>query len=443
ILTWQQDRFVFNHPGFHAYFAARHLFELYGKSHPSQFGEAKATQLAAVFLPDKLLQQKWLEVFLLVAAYLDLTDNAVKPVDNQAQFLNVMLQHADRMSTQQPNTATAILTACTLARSEVIGRNSQLKSALQRRLETFFNNREQMRRNTPPRITEAGYSWSVLGDNRRSVHFLHAHSAEFCFIPAGEYQSATERLIIPYAYWLGRYPITQKQFNEFIRDRGYQTERFWPEVTERNQWQDGPILNRSQQPHQQPKRYQEPFNLDHYPVVGLTWFESLAYSRWLTEKAHQYRWLPENWQISLASEQEWVKAARGGLNIPKEPLIEPLNKLSHISPTVEVMLNPEPTRVYPWGNQTQPHLANHNATNLRETNTVGCFIDGRSPYGCEELCGNVWEWLRDQARGVRFTKGGSFIEPDHMMQIDYRKRWHGLEAHKYIGLRLALFPSDI
>ena len=93
-------------------------------------------------------------------------------------------------------------------------------------------------------------------------------------------------------------------------------------------------------------------------MVNVSWRDALAYCRWLSERTGKL--------ITLPSEAEWEKAARGSID----------------------------QREYPWGGRWQELHANTAELGLLETTPAGLFLNGASPYGVLDLSGNVWEWTR-------------------------------------------------
>jgi formylglycine-generating enzyme required for sulfatase activity len=120
-------------------------------------------------------------------------------------------------------------------------------------------------------------------------------------------------------------------------------------------------------------------------VVEVSWYDARAFCAWLSE-----RWrdrLPAGWGISLASEAEWEKAARGGVQIPGAvQRTTARDGFAFAASTLQN--NPEPQRAYPWGDDWDAEKANVEG-DLGEASTLGCFEPGRSPYGCEDLSGMV------------------------------------------------------
>ena len=92
-----------------------------------------------------------------------------------------------------------------------------------------------------------------------------------------------------------------------------------------------------------------------HPVVNISQDEAHEYARWLAQV------MGEVWR--LPTEEEWEKAARG-----------------------------TDGRIYPWGDQWDKMKANTNGAGPGMTTPVGSYPSGASPYGVQDMAGNVQEW---------------------------------------------------
>ncbi|MDT3778279.1 SUMF1/EgtB/PvdO family nonheme iron enzyme [Nitrospira sp. MA-1] len=319
---------------------------------------------------------------------------------------------------------------------------------------------QQVMRESPlPAIerAEAGRHLAKLGDPRfrEGAWWLPDEGLlGFIEIPAGSFQIGEKWKIInidiPYTYYISRYPVTQAQFQAFVKDGGYQEEQFWPEAEAAGIWDAGKVKSQyDDEPRQQPEKFGDPFGLSNHPVVGVTWYEALAYCRWLTQKLREWHDTPEPlrtllqaggetgtpWSIMLPNEPEWEKAARG----------------SHDD------------RTYPWGKHVDPNRANYRGTNIIGTNAVGCFPGGKSPYEVEELSGNVREWTRSVYEEESYTpdpiawatrevltagvdksrvlRGGSWDNDHYYVRCAYRLRLNSpCDWGNFIGFRVVASP---
>jgi formylglycine-generating enzyme required for sulfatase activity len=252
----------------------------------------------------------------------------------------------------------------------------------------------------------AGNNLACLGDPRPEV--MTVDKMQFCLVPAGPFrmgEGRDEHLNdgLSYDFWISRYPVTVAQFKLFKTDVRHE-------------------------------------QLPNHPVRWVTWYEVLELCKWLTEKWRKDGLLPPDWKVTLPSEPEWEKSARGGVEIPEQPL---LSEVAGIETGRKVPLkgNPQPKRAYPWGEQPDPNLANYYDTAIRSTSAVGCFAGGASPYGCEELSGNVWEWTRDAPEEVaRVLRGGSFNNDQVDVRCAYRSGPSPNYRNGYLGFRCVLSP---
>jgi formylglycine-generating enzyme required for sulfatase activity len=225
----------------------------------------------------------------------------------------------------------------------------------------------------------AGDLLARLGDTRR--HLLDVDEMRFCAVPRGAFWMGEEgdrdaplhrNEALDHDYWIGQAPVTVAQFREFVRASGYQ-------------WND-------------PEGLQAPANR---PIVEVSWHDARAFCDWLTD-----RWrgrLPPGWCVTLPSEAEWEKAARGGERLPAAAQVTTVN-LGLPALLGGSIDNPVPRRVYPWGEEFAGECANVEMI-VAYTSTPGCFHTGRSPYACEDMSGNVWEWTRS-------LWGTDLAEPD-------------------------------
>ena len=208
-------------------------------------------------------------------------------------------------------------------------------------------------------------------------------------------------------FHIGRWPVTVQDYALFIEDDGYAEHIWWLKIFD--EWQN-------------PKDWQQQTEHPNRPVVGVSWYEAMAYAAWLTDHLHRVRKLANDQVIRLPTETEWEYAARGSS-----------------------------ARRYAWGD-TEPsaELANY-AGNVGAPSPVGVYPLGATPEGVQEISGNVREWclnLYDNKvpkPGVigqkdlnRTYRGGSWIDRAGLIRCAFRN-WNlpGNRSND-LGFRLVL-----
>ena len=220
-------------------------------------------------------------------------------------------------------------------------------------------------------------------------------------------------------YEIGIFPITNREYLEFMNDGGYETYKYWLsdgwEKVKSNNWKS--------------PMYWEKIDDEWYvrdflgirkinpnePVCHVSYYEADAYCKWAGKR--------------LPTEAEWEKAACW--NETKQ----------------------EKT-IFPWGNNS-PTEEN---CNLLESYHWGCteigtYPSGKSPSGCEQMIGDVWEWTSSEFVGYpgfktgfdeyndkwftnqKVLRGGSFGTPKMSIRGSYRNFFRLDERWLFSGFR--------
>ncbi|MGA8153323.1 MAG: formylglycine-generating enzyme family protein [Terriglobales bacterium] len=156
------------------------------------------------------------------------------------------------------------------------------------------------------------------------------------------------------AFWMDRYPVTNAQFKRFLDATHYHPA---DDLNFLRDWQNGAY----------------PAGWDNKPVTWVSLEDARAYAAWAGKR------LPHEW--------EWQYAAQG-----------------------------TDGRLYPWGNNWNNSAVpvSDQGRTLRGPDPVDAHPSGASPFGVEDLVGNVWQWtdeFTDEHTRGGILRGGSYYQP--------------------------------
>jgi formylglycine-generating enzyme required for sulfatase activity len=186
-------------------------------------------------------------------------------------------------------------------------------------------------------------------------------------------------------------PVTNEEYAAFLAATGHEPPRFWDDSA---------------------------FNGARQPVVGVSWYDAVAYCEWLSGV--------HGAGFRLPTEAEWEKAARG-----------------------------TDGRRYPWGDEP-PDCARANAFGCAGApQPVAIHPSGASPFGAHDMAGNASEYVSDRygagyyaespatdppgpATGNRrVRRGGAFNGGEHAIAVFNRTSVRVDIARANFGFRCA------
>jgi len=172
-----------------------------------------------------------------------------------------------------------------------------------------------------------------------------------------------------------------------------------------------------------------------HPVAFVSWPDAIAYCRWLESELTSSPGTPprvaellrQGWQVTLPTEAQWEKAARG-----------------------------TDRRRFPWGNEPRRDRANFGSGGTVAAGRLAC---PECAFGLSDMAGNVWEWTRspnqpypydpsdDRTRldqdALWIMRGGGFADGPQLIRTTTRGAAEPGARRPFIGFRVVVSPPSL
>jgi formylglycine-generating enzyme required for sulfatase activity len=170
-----------------------------------------------------------------------------------------------------------------------------------------------------------------------------------------------------------------------------------------------------------------------HPVAFVSWPDAIAYARWLeadlkssaSTPPHIAQALRDGWRVSLPTEAQWEKAARGA-----------------------------DRRRFPWGSEPRRDRANFSSAGTVPAGRIAC---PECAHGLSDMAGNVWEWTRSPYQPYPYDpaddrtaldkdalwvmRGGGFADGPQLIRTTARGAAEPGARRPFIGFRVAISPK--
>ncbi len=201
------------------------------------------------------------------------------------------------------------------------------------------------------------------------------------------------------AFMIAKYPVTVAEYEVFVNDGGYGNSDYWYGQSPTSAYLE--FWNNPE------------WHKPNHPVVGVSWYEAIAFCTWLSNKKGK--------SVLLPTEQQWQRAAQG-----------------------------DDGRKYPWGDECSKEYANYGQkAKDGRTTPVTQYPNGASPYGVMDMSGNVDEWcltewgtdsteLKFESVSERVLRGGGWNASEGTITTTYRSSNNSHYGSYFWGFRICI-----
>lgn len=254
-----------------------------------------------------------------------------------------------------------------------------------------------------PPLNDSKYTATTFHQQSQHFRTLLPPPFEWITIPQGivdvqqtsKEETRSNWLMVP-EFQISKYPITNSQFQFFVdHSQGYNDSRWWD---------DSSVIKSGQQNNLSPA-----FAGSNLPRTNVSWFECIAFCRWLSHRSGEI--------INLPQERQWQRAAQGDTN-----------------------------NAYPWGRKWIKGACNYWTPPHSDMLTpVNAHPNGASMHGVFDMSGNAWEWCLDKfevSGDARVLKGGSYRENKiKYFRAAFRRGFDPFQRGPTAGFRIIKAPS--
>lgn len=403
----EPDVFTFPHRSFQEYLAARWLLTQPGRA-------AEAARLAE--------SDSWREVVLLACGYL-----TWQGWQEEAQALIAQVTDGERFTTGESRQRLLTGGMAWLEYNSPPRATGPIGRLLSQAI--------------PPKLTALMQQQDAPPAQRLEAGLLLADTFDRLSTGLGDLPPELDALVpiaaadaLGYDFRISKYPITNTQYRRFVNAGGYDQKREWwskeaideilsfQKIFADGKWPDGPRLWDD-----------EGYNKSTQPVVGVSWYEAVAYCAWLTAELREEGEIGQNEVVRLPREEEWMFVA-------SPPPTPPSNSPRSGGRAVG---SGDGGRVYAWGDEFAAWRVNAKESGYGWPTPVHMHPGGATPEtGVWDLCGNVWEWGLDDRSSGKMLLGGAYWNDAGDVRASSRGGHSPGSRYDDVGFRCVVVPGS-